>query len=48
MAVQGEQTLPAGTEAPGGSPPAGKSMTIGAVVKALEQEFPDISISKAR
>ena len=48
MAVQGEQTLPAGTEAPGGSPPAGKSMTIGAVVKALEQEFPDISISKVR
>jgi DNA-binding transcriptional MerR regulator len=25
-----------------------KSMTIGAVVKALEQEFPDISISKVR
>src|SRR5689334_17366889 len=40
MAVQ---DTPAGTE----SPPA-KSMTIGAVCKALEQEFPDISISKIR
>ena len=26
----------------------GKGMTIGAVCKALEQEFPDISISKIR
>src|SRR5687768_12784181 len=30
-------------------PPAGaKSLTIGAVCKALEQEFPEISISKIR
>jgi DNA-binding transcriptional MerR regulator len=28
--------------------PPGKSMTIGAVCKALKQEFPDISISKIR
>lgn len=28
--------------------PAGKSMTIGAVCKALRQEFPDVSISKIR
>jgi DNA-binding transcriptional MerR regulator len=35
----------AGPEAP---PPAGKSLTIGAVCKALQQEFPDISISKIR
>ena len=29
-------------------PPAGKALTIGAVCKALEREFPDISISKIR
>jgi DNA-binding transcriptional MerR regulator len=34
-------------EAPAG-PPQGKSLTIGAVCKALSQEFPDISISKIR
>src|SRR3954468_16397095 len=28
--------------------PSGKAMTIGAVCKALRQEFPDISISKIR
>jgi DNA-binding transcriptional MerR regulator len=28
--------------------PRGKSMTIGAVCKALQQEFPDVSISKIR
>jgi len=28
--------------------PAGKTLTIGAVVKSLEREFPDISISKVR
>ena len=28
--------------------PTGKSLTIGAVCKALEREFPDISISKIR
>jgi len=34
---------------PVGPPPgAGKSLTIGAVCKALSQEFPDISISKIR
>src|SRR5271170_8256350 len=31
-----------------GHRPRGKSVTIGAVCKALEQEFPDISISKIR
>ena len=31
-----------------GPPPGGKSLTIGAVCKALSQEFPDISISKIR
>jgi DNA-binding transcriptional MerR regulator len=30
------------------APPREKSMTIGAVTKALQQEFPDISISKIR
>ena len=36
-------------EAPVGPPPGGgKSLTIGAVCKALSQEFPDISISKIR
>jgi DNA-binding transcriptional MerR regulator len=34
-------------EAPAGRP-QGKSLTIGAVCKALSQEFPDISISKIR
>ncbi|HEY1594117.1 MAG TPA: MerR family transcriptional regulator [Thermoleophilaceae bacterium] len=32
----------------GGAPPGGKSLTIGAVCKQLEREFPDISISKIR
>ncbi|HEX8856065.1 MAG TPA: MerR family transcriptional regulator [Thermoleophilaceae bacterium] len=31
-----------------GAPPVGKSLTIGAVCKQLEREFPDISISKIR
>ena len=36
-------------EPPAGPPPGGgKSLTIGAVCKALSQEFPDISISKIR
>jgi DNA-binding transcriptional MerR regulator len=35
-------------EAPAGPPQGGKSLTIGAVCKALSQEFPDISISKIR
>ena len=36
-------------QAPAGPPPAaGKSLTIGAVCKGLQQEFPDISISKIR
>jgi DNA-binding transcriptional MerR regulator len=34
--------------APGPAPPGAKSLTIGAVCKALGQEFPDISISKIR
>ena len=33
---------------PAADAPRGKSMTIGAVCKALKQEFPDISISKIR
>jgi DNA-binding transcriptional MerR regulator len=49
MAVQDEQeAIPA---QPDPDPDAGaprKAMTIGAVCKALEQEFPDISISKIR
>jgi len=39
------------TEVDSGSaerPPSGKSLTIGAVCKQLEREFPDISISKIR
>jgi len=35
-------------EAPPAPPPAPKSLTIGAVCKSLEREFPDISISKIR
>ena len=48
MAVQGDQTelVPGDADADDGRP--AKSMTIGAVCKALEQEFPDISISKIR
>ncbi|HEX7301200.1 MAG TPA: MerR family transcriptional regulator [Solirubrobacteraceae bacterium] len=47
MAVQDEQGLaPADLDHEGGAPR--KAMTIGAVCKALEQEFPDISISKIR
>jgi DNA-binding transcriptional MerR regulator len=45
MAGPPEMELPA-VEAP--EAPRGKSMTIGAVCKALSQEFPDISISKIR
>jgi DNA-binding transcriptional MerR regulator len=40
-----EMDLPP-VETPGA--PRGKSMTIGAVCKSLQQEFPDISISKIR
>jgi DNA-binding transcriptional MerR regulator len=49
MAVQDEpETIPdeVETEPDAGAPR--KAMTIGAVCKALEQEFPDISISKIR
>jgi len=47
MAVQDEQaTVPAELDPEAGAPR--KAMTIGAVCKALEQEFPDISISKIR
>ncbi len=42
--VPAEPARPARRE----DPPRTKSMTIGAVCKALEQEFPDISISKIR
>ena len=51
-----QQQQPAPSEGDGGAPvgpdPAphgtGKALTIGAVCKALSQEFPDISISKIR
>jgi DNA-binding transcriptional MerR regulator len=43
-AVSADGVRPARRE----DPPRTKSMTIGAVCKALEQEFPDISISKIR
>jgi DNA-binding transcriptional MerR regulator len=47
MAVQDEQhAVPAEVDPDAGAPR--KAMTIGAVCKALEQEFPDISISKIR
>jgi DNA-binding transcriptional MerR regulator len=36
------------SEAPIARPPAQKALTIGAVCKSLEREFPDISISKIR
>ncbi len=36
------------SEAPIARPPTAKSLTIGAVCKSLEREFPDISISKIR
>ena len=36
------------SEAPPAAPPGGKALTIGAVCKSLEREFPDISISKIR
>jgi DNA-binding transcriptional MerR regulator len=39
--------IPEATDEAGGRPPH-KAVTIGSVCKALEQEFPDISISKIR
>src|ERR671935_576713 len=49
MAVQDEQaTVPAEPEPETEAGAPRKAMTIGAVCKALEQEFPDISISKIR
>ena len=36
------------SEAPPAPPTSGKALTIGAVCKTLEREFPDISISKIR
>jgi DNA-binding transcriptional MerR regulator len=51
MAVQDEQAMVSSEPEPEHDPDAGaprKAMTIGAVCKALEQEFPDISISKIR
>ncbi len=39
---------PAPVPEPATESPSGKSLTIGAVTKALSQEFPDISISKIR
>jgi DNA-binding transcriptional MerR regulator len=44
-----EHAPPVGDEAGAATPPpAQKSLTIGAVTKQLEREFPDISISKIR
>src|SRR5204863_6013981 len=40
--------LPEPPEPPAAEPPRQKAVTIGAVCKALVQEFPDISISKIR
>jgi DNA-binding transcriptional MerR regulator len=49
MAVQDEQaTVPAQPDPEHDAGAPRKAMTIGAVCKALEQEFPDISISKIR
>jgi DNA-binding transcriptional MerR regulator len=51
MAVQDEQDAAAPAEVDvelEAEAPRSKAMTIGAVCKALEQEFPDISISKIR
>jgi DNA-binding transcriptional MerR regulator len=49
MAVQDEQDAAAPAEVDVElEAPRSKAMTIGAVCKALEQEFPDISISKIR
>jgi DNA-binding transcriptional MerR regulator len=48
-AEAGETVPDVAAEAPAGPPQGGgKSLTIGAVCKALSQEFPDISISKIR
>jgi DNA-binding transcriptional MerR regulator len=50
MTLQDEEAqiqAPPAPELPDEAPPA-KAMTIGALCKALEQEFPDISISKIR
>src|SRR6187397_684573 len=49
--MAGSDTAPGVTRAPAGPedlPRQSKSLTIGAVCKALSQEFPDISISKIR
>src|SRR3712207_334929 len=49
MSVDVENVRPAaGTGAGSGEPPVRKSLTIGAVCKQLEREFPEISISKIR
>jgi DNA-binding transcriptional MerR regulator len=45
--VQGPETSPDG-DVLGSGQPRQKPVTIGSVCKALEQEFPDISISKIR
>ncbi len=45
---QPELELPADDAASASAPLREKAMTIGAVTKALQQEFPDISISKIR
>ena len=47
-AEAGEDVRTEPVDGPVGPPPGGKSLTIGAVCKALSQEFPDISISKIR
>jgi len=45
---QPEVELPEPSEEQAGRPRAAKAVTIGSVCKALEQEFPEISISKIR
>jgi DNA-binding transcriptional MerR regulator len=49
VAASDDPVIEAPPQGPAETPrPAGKSLTIGAVCKALSQEFPDISISKIR
>src|SRR5207244_5558482 len=45
---EAELEIDIGPDAASGEPKRQKSLTIGAVCKALAQEFPDISISKIR
>jgi DNA-binding transcriptional MerR regulator len=48
VAVTDDVAAPGASEPPKDPPRPAKSLTIGAVCKGLQQEFPDISISKIR